>query len=65
MEVLGQSGVELVGLLPRELQDPRNFTFSASVLATAKEPQTAHALIGVLSGPAAASVLKAKGMEPG
>ena len=65
MEVLAQPGVELVGLLPKELQDPPNFTFSASILVAAKQPQSAQALIQFLSGPAAAAVLKAKGMEPG
>jgi molybdate transport system substrate-binding protein len=65
MEVLAQPGVELVGLLPPELQDPRSFVFSASVLAPAEERQAAEALIRFLSGPAAASVLKAKGMDPG
>jgi molybdate transport system substrate-binding protein len=65
MEVLAQPGVELVGLLPPELQDPPNFTFSAGVLAAAKESQTAQALIQFLTSPAAASVLKAKGMAPG
>lgn len=65
MEILGQPGVELVGLLPSELQDPPNFIFSAGLLVVAKEPQPAQALIQFLSGPAAASVLKAKGMSPG
>jgi molybdate transport system substrate-binding protein len=65
MEMLAQPGVELVGLLPPELQDRPNFTFSASILVAAREPQTAEALIRFLSGPAAAMVLKAKGMEPG
>ena len=60
-----QPSVELVGLLPPELQDLPNFTLSASVLAAAKEPETAKALIQFLSGPDAASVLKAKGMNPG
>ncbi len=65
MEVLAQPGVELVGLLPPELQDRPSFVFSASILAAAKEPEAAQALIQFLSGPVAASVLKAKGMEPG
>jgi len=64
MEVLGQPGVELVGLLPSQLQDPPNFIFSAGLLVVAKEPQPAKALIQFLSGPAAASVLRAKGMSP-
>src|SRR5258706_10678952 len=61
---IGQPGVELVGLLPPELQDLPSFVFSAGVLAAAREPQAAKALIQFLSGPAAASVLKAKGMDP-
>ena len=65
MEVLGQPGVELVGLLPSQLQDPPNFIFSAGLLVVAKEPEPARALIQFLCGPAAASVLKAKGMNPG
>ena len=65
MEVLTQPGTELAGLLPAELQDPPNFTFSISVMSVAKERQAGQALIQFLSGPAAASVLKTKGMEPG
>jgi molybdate transport system substrate-binding protein len=65
MEVLAQPGIELVGLLPPELQDPPNFTFSVSIATAAKEPGAARALIAFLSAPAAAAVLKAKGMEPG
>ena len=64
MEVLAQPGIELVGLLPQELQDPPNFTFSAGILVVARQPQAARALIRFLSGPAAAAVLKAKGMQP-
>jgi molybdate transport system substrate-binding protein len=64
MEVFAQPGVELVGLLPPELQDLPNFVFAAGVLESAKQPLAAGALIASLSGPAAASVWKAKGMEP-
>jgi molybdate transport system substrate-binding protein len=65
MEVLAQPGVELVGLMPTELQDPANFTFSAGIIAVAKEIKAARTLIQFLSGPTAAAVLKAKGMAPG
>jgi molybdate transport system substrate-binding protein len=65
MEVNGQPDVELVGLLPSQLQDPPNFVFSAGILAVAKEPQSANALTRFLSGSSAASVFKAKGMNPG
>jgi molybdate transport system substrate-binding protein len=38
MEALLQPDVEIVGLLPAKLQTPRNFTFAAGVMATAREP---------------------------
>ena len=63
MEVFGKAGVELVGLLPPELQDPANFVFSASVLVGAKEPEPARALIRFLLGPTAASAFRARGMK--
>lgn len=65
MEVLREPGLELVGLLPPELQDPANFLFSLGVMAETKEAGAAQALIDFLSGTGAAVVLKAKGMEPG
>lgn len=65
MEVLGETDLALVGLLPAELQDSPNFVFSLGLLTDAKEAQAARDLIKFLSGPAAAAVLKAKGMEPG
>jgi molybdate transport system substrate-binding protein len=65
MEVLAEPRVELVGLLPSELQSPADFVFSAGVLAGAKEPQSAKSLIQFLSGPAAARAIKARGMQPG
>jgi molybdate transport system substrate-binding protein len=65
MEVLGQPGGELVGLLPAELQAPANFTFSAAVSPSAKNAEAAHAFVQYLSEPAAAAVFRAKGMTPG
>jgi molybdate transport system substrate-binding protein len=60
-EILPVRGVTLVGPLPADLQ---NYTvYAAAVSATAKEPAGAKALVEMLSGPAAAGVLKAKGME--
>ena len=60
-EILPVKGVTLVGPLPTDLQ---NYTvYAAAVSATAKEPAGAKALVEMLSGPAAADVLKAKGME--
>jgi molybdate transport system substrate-binding protein len=61
-EILPVKGVTLVGPLPAEIQ---NYTvYAAGVGAHAKESDAAKALLKALSGPAAAEVLKSKGMEP-
>jgi molybdate transport system substrate-binding protein len=61
-EILPVKGVTLVGPLPAEIQ---NYTvYAAGVGAGSKETDAAKALIGALSGPSAAAVFKAKGMEP-
>lgn len=61
--ILVVPGVELVGPIPAELQTSIGTT--AGVGSAAKEPDAAKALIEFFTGPAAAPVLKAKGMEPG
>jgi len=61
-EILPVKGVTLVGPLPADIQ---NYTVYAAALgAQAKESDAAKALLKALSGPAAAGVLKSKGMEP-
>jgi molybdate transport system substrate-binding protein len=61
-EILPVKGVTLVGPLPSDIQ---NYTVYAAALgAQAKEGDAAKALLKALSGPAAAEVLKSKGMEP-
>ena len=65
MEVLATPGYDLVGLLPSELQDYDRFTWAVGMSVTATQAEAAKALIQFLSSPAAASVIKAKGMEPG
>lgn len=64
MEVVGQPGVEFVGLLPAELQDPPAFTFSMGILAASRQQPAALALVQFLSTPAVAAMLKAHGMQP-
>src|SRR6516162_2076320 len=55
-------GVTLVGPLPAEIQ---NYTvYAAGVGAHAKEADAAKALLKSLTSPAAAEVLKSKGIEP-
>lgn len=56
-------GIELVGPLPPEIQ---NITvFSGGVHTNARQPGLARALLEFLSAPAAAVVIREKGMEPG
>jgi len=60
-EILPVKGVKLAGPLPAEIQ---NYTTYAAALGTdAKQPDAARALIKLLTGAAAYSVLKALGME--
>lgn len=65
MEALLQPGVEIVGPLPSELQNPASFTFSAGEVANAKDRTAAHALIEYLRSAPVQSALGNKGMEPG
>jgi molybdate transport system substrate-binding protein len=60
-EILPVKGVVLVGPLPVEVQN--HTVYSAAVSAAARDVAAARALIGHLAGPAAAPVLKARGME--
>jgi molybdate transport system substrate-binding protein len=61
-EILPVKGVTLVGPLPAEIQ---NYTvYAAGIGAHAKESDAAKALLEALTSPAAAEVLKSKGMEP-
>lgn len=61
-ELLPVAGIELVGPLPPDIQ--KITLFSAGVHAKAPQPDAARALIKFLSSPAAAPVIRKKGMEP-
>jgi molybdate transport system substrate-binding protein len=61
--LLTAPGVEIVGPFPPELQ--QELVFPAAVAIDTKEPAAAKAFIDFLTAPAAASVIKAKGMTPG
>ena len=63
--VVNYPGIDLVGPLPAELQNTTSFDFMAGIGANAKESAAAKALILYFLSPAAARVIKAKGMEPG
>jgi molybdate transport system substrate-binding protein len=61
-EIVPVQGAVLVAPLPKDIQNTT--TYAAGLSASTKNKDAAQALIKVLSGPAAATVLKSKGMEP-
>jgi molybdate transport system substrate-binding protein len=60
-EILPIQGIELVGPLPKELQN--YVSFAAGVSPKANDMESAKALIKFFTSPAAAPTFKAKGME--
>jgi ABC-type molybdate transport system substrate-binding protein len=60
--ISGVAGVQLVGRIPQELQTWIGFTAGAATAA--KEPEAARAMLRFFTAPAAASVLRATGIEP-
>ena len=61
-EIVPVKGASLVGPLPKEIQNTT--TYAAGLSASATDKGAAEALIKAFWGPAAAAVLKSKGMEP-
>ena len=61
-EILPVPGITLVGPLPREIQNYT--TYAAGLAVGAKDNEVAKALIKAFTGPGAATVIKAKGMDP-
>ena len=62
-EIVDDAGVEVVGILPREISTPT--VLVGFVSTKAKSPEAAKALLKYLSGPEAAVVYKAMGMQVG
>ena len=62
-EIVPIHGVEILGPLPGEYQS--DIRFGAAASTTSRNAEAAQALIAFLSGPKAAPVLRAKGIEPG
>jgi len=56
------AGIEIVGPLPGDLQE--TIVFSAAIMTGAKDAGASKALVNFLCTPEAATVIKAKGMEP-
>jgi len=63
VNVLIAPGVEMAGPFPAELQ--QELVFTAAVAAGSKDAEVAKAFITFLTTPAAAAVIKTKGMKPG
>lgn len=61
-ELLPVAGIDIVGPLPADVQQIT--TFSVGFHAKAEQPQAARALVEFLTAPAAAPVIRKKGMEP-
>lgn len=61
-ELLPVPGIDIVGPLPPDVQQIT--VFSAGLHVAAKEPDAARALVEFLTAPAAAPVIRKKGMEP-
>jgi molybdate transport system substrate-binding protein len=62
-EILPTPGADLAGPLPADIQS--YLVLTAGIAAASKETAAADAFIKFLTTPAATTVLKAKGMEPG
>lgn len=63
--IVNKSGVELVGPVPSELYNTKDFAFKIGLGANTRESGPAKALVQYLLAPAAAPTWKAKGVEPG
>ena len=61
-ELLSNPEVEVIGMLPAELQ--LTTLYSAGVTASARQPEAAMSLIRVLTVPTAAPIFKAAGLDP-
>lgn len=61
-EILPYAGAELVGPLPAEIQ--LITSFASAVGSGARQAEAGKALLSYLKAPAAAAVLKAKGLDP-
>jgi molybdate transport system substrate-binding protein len=60
-ELMSNPDVEVIGMLPAELQQIT--TYSAGVTTSAKQPDAARALIQALAAPSAKRIFEAKGLE--
>lgn len=62
--VMRDPRLELVGPLPPQLQDARNFVYIAAVTSQTADAGAARSLVQYLASPTAARVIRMAGMEP-
>ena len=62
-ELINAPGIAYLGPLPPDLQ--KTTVYAAGIFAGARQPAAAKALVETLTGPAAASVIRHNGMDPG
>ncbi len=62
-ELLPVAGIDFLGPLPPDIQQIT--VFSGGIHPSAKEPDATRALLRFLTSPAAAPIIRKKGMEPG
>jgi len=62
-ELFDNPDVEVIGMLPAELQ--QTTLYSAGITTSAKESEAAKAMIKALTAPETKSIYKAKGLNPG
>jgi molybdate transport system substrate-binding protein len=61
-ELLAVSGIELVGLLPDEVQ--KTFEFTAGIFTVSPERESADAFLRFCSAPSAEQIFMSRGLEP-
>jgi molybdate transport system substrate-binding protein len=61
-ELLAVPDIDIVGLLPDEIQT--TFVFTAAITGYSKQADAAKTLIRFLSTPHAREIIKIKGMDP-
>jgi len=61
-ELLSNPGVDVIGMLPADLQQIT--MYSAGITTSAKQPDAARALVKAMTAPSTAAIYKAKGLDP-
>jgi molybdate transport system substrate-binding protein len=61
-ELLSNPDVEVIGMLPADLQQIT--MYSAGITTSAKQPDAARALIQAITAPSVKPIFKAKGLDP-